>query len=422
MKKRMYRATDIRNLSIDELAEKVRDKDVIMPIDVAKEDFVCALMSETEEIIVTLKWKHPFGSEEIVKLMTEVLPVKSLEVIMEPSGTYQDAIRYLFESKNIPVYRANPKRVHDAAEVFDGVPSLHDAKAAMIIGRFHMMGLSQRWEFPEEYKRTLETHIKTMWMYDDQLHRNINRLEAYLSRFWPEINYFLDSMSVTFLELISQYGCPAEVVKNEDDAVNLMHQMSRGALSKEKIDRVIESSYHSVGMPCIEAERQYLMMLASECRRNQKLSNQTKKCIDAMTKDNCAVQALSKITGKITSAVLVCEVGDPNDYNNARSYVKSLGLGLKERSSGRHKGKLKITKRGSNHARQYLYLLILRLIKTDPIVSAWYENKIKRDAGVKLKAITALMRKVASALWYVAQGEVFDSRKLFDCRKLGIQS
>ncbi len=31
----------------------------------------------------------------------------------------------------IALYRVSPKRVHDAAEVYDGVPSLHDAKAAL---------------------------------------------------------------------------------------------------------------------------------------------------------------------------------------------------------------------------------------------------------------------------------------------------
>ena len=49
---------------------------------------------------------------------------------MEPSGTYGDALRALFVEAGVWVYRISPKRVHDAAEIYDGVPSLHDAKAA----------------------------------------------------------------------------------------------------------------------------------------------------------------------------------------------------------------------------------------------------------------------------------------------------
>ncbi len=36
-------------------------------------------------------------------------------------------------------------------------------------------------------------------------------------------------------------------------------------------------------------------------------------------------------------------VGTPVDYPNPHSYLKALGLNLKERSSGKHKGQLKIT-------------------------------------------------------------------------------
>ncbi len=36
----------------------------------------------------------------------------------------------------------NAKRVSDAHEIYDGVPSLHDAKSATIITRLHREGLN----------------------------------------------------------------------------------------------------------------------------------------------------------------------------------------------------------------------------------------------------------------------------------------
>jgi len=69
-----------------------------------------------------------------------------LEVVMEPRGTYGDALRRLFEGHGMAVYRISPKRVHDSAEVFDGGPSLHDAKAAYQIGRLHLEGASRHWD------------------------------------------------------------------------------------------------------------------------------------------------------------------------------------------------------------------------------------------------------------------------------------
>ena len=39
---------------------------------------------------------------------------------------------------------------------------------------------------------------------------------------------------------------------------------------------------------------------------------------------------------------------------------------------------------------------------------------------VAKQAIIAVMRKLALSLWYVARGEAFDARKLFNTRGLGI--
>ncbi len=102
---------------------------------------------------------------------------------------------------------------------------------------------------------------------------------------------------------------------------------------------------------------------------------------------------------------------DPRKYATARSYQKALGLNLKEKSSGRHVGQLKITKRGSATARKYLYLAALRLIKSHPVVKTWYENKVNPKA--KNKTLIAVMRKLAKALWHVSRGERFDAHKLF---------
>ena len=79
---------------------------------------------------------------------------------------------------------------------------------------------------------------------------------------------------------------------------------------------------------------------------------------------------------------------------------------------------LQITKRGSGPARQYLFMATLRLLQKDEVVKAWYEKKVRRDGGIKLKAIVAIMRKLARALWYVARGDRFDSTKMFDVRRL----
>ena len=95
-----------------------------------------------------------------------------------------------------------------------------------------------------------------------------------------------------------------------------------------------------------------------------------------------------------------------------------MGLNLKEKSSGTIQGQLKITKRGPSRVRQYLWLAVFRWIQIDPIANAWYQRKKQRDGGRASRAAVALMRKLAKALFHVGRGAIFDSKKLFDIRRL----
>ena len=420
MKKRIYRAVDVKALNLDELRKVVKNQKIVLGVDVAKEDFFAALMNEKREVLSTIKWKHPMETGMLLDVMLHKLPWSSLDVAMEPSGTYGDALRALFLGNGIKVYRVSPKRCHDAAEVYDGVPSLHDPKAAAIIGRLHLDGASEEWPLPEKAQRELRAAIKTMELYDDAYYRNINRLESLLARHWPEVTRHLKLTSVTLLELIIAFGCPDRVAAEPEKSAELMCRVGRSNLLVEKVDNVVESAQQSMGVPCIEEERRHLVELCSEVRRLQQKARTAQDRVERLTQDTESVDAMVGVIGKKTAAVLHSELGDVSRYDNAGSYVKSMGLNLKEHSSGKHKGKLKITKRGSGTVRMYLYLAVLRLIQNNFIVQAWYQCKIERDGGIKMKAVVAVMRKLARALWHVGQGKRFDAAKLFDVSRLGL--
>ena len=420
MKKHIYRAVDVKALNLDELREVIKNQKIVLGVDVAKEDFFAALMNEKREVLSTIKWKHPMETGMLLDVMLHKLPWSSLDVAMEPSGTYGDALRALFLGNGIKVYRVSPKRCHDAAEVYDGVPSLHDPKAAAIIGRLHLDGASEEWPLPEKAQRELRAAIKTMELYDDAYYRNINRLESLLARHWPEVTRHLKLTSVTLLELIIAFGCPDRVAAEPEKSAELMRRVGRSNLLVEKIDKVVESARQSMGVPCIEEERRHLVELCSEVRRLQQKARTAQDRVERLTQDTESVDAMVGVIGKKTAAVLHSELGDVSRYDNAGSYVKSMGLNLKEHSSGKHKGKLKITKRGSGTVRMYLYLAVLRLIQKNFIVQAWYQCKIERDGGIKMKAVVAVMRKLARALWHVGQGKRFDAAKLFDVSRLGL--
>jgi transposase len=421
MKKRIYRAVKIKKINQETLCELVRRKTIVFGVDVAKVDFVGVLMDKSQKSLVTIKWKNPEESRQVLDLLKS-LPAAQIEVAMEPTGTYGDAMRQLFEREGYKVYLVSAKRCHDASEVYDGVPSQHDSKAAAIIAKLHLDGASREWPKKSDYERKLAAKTEIMSLYQNQYLENLNRIEAKLAKFWPELTQRLSLKSITLLALLESYGSPAEVVRKTEEAKALMKKTGRGSLAPEKCQMVIESAKNTIGVSMNAEEREAIQRLAIETMRNRNEMLCAKGEVEIMGSKSAVVTAMSTAVGKSTAAIMMVKVGDPLKFTSTGAYLKGIGLNLKERSSGKHQGLLKITKRGPGEARKVLYMAVLRLIQKDAFFRAWYSRKVARDGGRhKTKAIVALMRKLAAGLWHVAKGNEFDSSRLFDIRRLKLQ-
>ena len=85
-------------------------------------------------------------------------------------------------------------------------------------------------------------------------------------------------------------------------------------------------------------------------RRARVARRSKQKCrmgLERLAKENPTIQGMAQVVGIGTACVLWVCMGDPRDYSSAYAYRKAMGLNLAERSSGRWKGHLKISKRGS---------------------------------------------------------------------------
>jgi hypothetical protein len=139
-----------------------------------------------------------------------------------------------------------------------------------------------------------------------------------------------------------------------------MRRVSRGQLSGEKIEAVLDSARGTHGLPCVQGEQDYLRALAAELRHNRLQREGVAERLAAMTQSDAQLHPLGETLGQVTTALLIAERLDPRDYANSRSDCKAVGLNLKEKSSGQYKGQIKLTQRGSGQARRDLYLATLR--------------------------------------------------------------
>jgi transposase len=133
MKKRTYQSKKINQINWEEIKKDVDGKRVVFAIDVAKTIQFASLSYRHGECAKLVRWEHPKETALMLDQLAELdCPVI---VVMESTSSYGDALRHQCNLRWFEVHQASAKRVHDAKEVYDGVPSMHDAKSATVIGR-----------------------------------------------------------------------------------------------------------------------------------------------------------------------------------------------------------------------------------------------------------------------------------------------
>jgi transposase len=422
MKKRIYRRMPVNNFQPETVSLADLGGKLIFAIDVAKVDMVAAVAAADGHALHTICWKAPDQNPNVLSILRSFRAAGvTVETVMEPSGTYGDVLRHQLEQDAFPVFMVSGKRTYDAKEVFDGVPSLHDAKAAAIIARLHADGLSTRCTDEVPQRRQLRAALAIMDLHQERYLQLVHRLESWLARHWPELPTLIDLTSSCLMALLARIGGPADVAAAPEQATKLLRGISHRLLADDKITAVVASAKSSVGVPLVGLERDALMAIAADAYRAHRAFAAAKSKVAELAATTPAAM-LAPVVGPTTAAAVFAEVGDARSFPCARAFLKAMGLNLKEKSSGTIQGQIKITKRGPSRVRQLLWLAIFRWIQADPIANAWYQRKKQRDGGRASRAAVALMRKLAKGLYHVGRGGTFDSSKLFDTRRLQVAS
>ena len=425
MAKRTYRALSVKSFDAQKLADRVAGEVLVVGLDIAKRILFAAFMLQDKTRLGIVKWDQlrPAEQADAVTLFKLLVKVAArVELVLEPSGTYGDPWSHLAERLGMHVYRMSPKRVHDFAEVLDGVPSQHDSKSAISLAHLHLDRCSSPWVRRSKSQRELAALVSEADLHQGAATGCLNRLESWAARHWPELHRLLALKSVTILKLLARFSSPQEVALHRAEAGQFMHSVGGPALRESKVSAILESAQTTMGVPPTPAEVTQVRTLAEEILRHKDALKKIRRRAERLSQDVECVTSMRPVLGLMTSVVLYVKLGDPRDYSSPQAYAKAAGLNLTERSSGQYKGLLKLSKRGSSAARRWLYLAVLRLIHQDPVIQAWYLKKVQRDGGrVRMKAIGAVMRKLTKALWHVGHGEIFDPSKLFDSRRLNLR-
>jgi len=299
----MYRDKSYKLNQIDwaKQTELLAGIKIILAIDVAKEQQYALLADADHQHSVLIQWHLLDETTQLIQYLKNLNA--KVEVIMESTSTYGDALRFQCQQAGFDVFQVSAKRVHDAREIYDGVPSSHDAKSAWLIAKLHKEGMTKPWLGATEEERQFNVMHLELELYQSQYQSNLNRLEAYISRYWPEVLSLLELSSVTLEQLILKYGSAQKIAENAEQAALDMRLWGKQMLVDEKITAVIASAKISIGTVAIAAEIHYLKALAKELEHARLLEKNAQKALEKRVECATELAPMVATIGKVTTAV-----------------------------------------------------------------------------------------------------------------------
>lgn len=413
MRKRAYRSTSVKQITISEVLERLAPGRLTVGLDISKGEVYSVVRDPTGHFERPWKFLNPNEISHFVPLMQQLAHHRELTLAMESTGTYGDALRQALTDGHLMVHRVSGKAVSDYKEIFDGVPSAHDGKDAAIIAELTALGKSTAWPTTKPSQTRSQMAADVLWLDTQQsvLLRWLGRLDSLLARHWPEATRLLQLNSGTLLDVLAHYGSPAALAADPEAAAQLT-RWSRGFLKPTRIQAVLAAARHTVGVRLDEPTMDLIRQSARAAQSARAEIRRSRRNLKDLAEKDPVVKAQAEVVGTITACVLRVSVGNPHDYHCGEAYRKGIGLNLKVRSSGKYEGKLRITKRGPALARRWLYFAALRVVQQAP-VRAWYEAKKAKDQDRGKGAVVAVMRKLALAAHAVAtRGETFSLERL----------
>jgi transposase len=414
MKRKAYRATRVNDVNWEELARGREAVGIALGVDIGKRDVwpVCRWADGRFE----RPWrvKNPDEIPTLIALVKQMNVGRELVVAMESSGTYADALRQALADSQIKVVRVGGKAAHDYAEIFDGVPSQHDGKDAAVVAELAALGKATPWDYQpaDPWEQALNYWVEWMVAHRQMLTIWQGRLEGLLARHWPEATAVLKLSSGTLLRALKQYGNP-QLLAADPEAGKVLARWGGTFLAREKIERLRASAASSVGVRVEAWQQRQIQDYAERALAARQQGSRAEWQLRRLAEGHPVLQAQGRVIGVPTACVLWTSTGDPRKYDSAAAYRKAMGLNLVERSSGAYQGRLRISKRGSPRSRQWLYFAALRQVK-ECGVRPWYEAKKARSEEDARRAVVAVMRKLAVALYYIGvHDEEFQPRRLF---------
>jgi transposase len=337
----------------------------------------------------------------------------------EPTGHYWFTFGRYVQEHGMKLVLVNPYHVKQSKELDDNSPRKTDQKDPKTIAMLVKDGRYIIPYMPEGIYAEVRSAVTSRDQIIKELNTASNRIQRWLKIHFPEyLGVYKAFDSVSGLLVLEAAPLPEDVIKLGVEGVNrLWREKKLRGVGKKRAETLVTAAHDSIGLPGGECTRMELRILLEDYKTKQ---NQLQTVTELLEKTVMQVPNVEKLlaikgVGLITVAGFIAEVGDIRRFTSPKQIQKLAGLSLKENSSGKHKGRTTISKRGRKRLRRILFQVVLPLIRSNEEfrdVYQYYTTRIQNPLKGK-QAIIAVGCKLIRVFYaLLTKGTDYDAGKL----------
>lgn len=405
----------------------IENTDVIVGVDIAKNvHWAGIILPNGKEIKKSFSFKNnKKGFESLVETIKNVLTMLNFSkaiIGMEPTGHYWKAFaRYLKKVEWIKVVTVNPFHVKNAKEFDDNCQTKNDKKDCITIARLIKDARFFEPYLPEgvwgELRNLSNTRAELLRKQSAVKCRIISIMDEY----FPEYEkVFKQIFSRTSEEILKKCPFPEDIKSlGKEELKKYISQTVKRGYSKKQVEAIYEEAIESIGTSSGTVGAKFqLRMYVEEAEMLSRQIKLTEEELENQLKETGYYESIISIQGIgiVSASMLIGEIGEITRFNSYEQIRKYAGLNLVENSSGTHKGKTTISKRGRGLLRSILYKMAFTMVNSNKEIKELYtylttrkENQLK-----KKQAMIAVTGKILQIIYaVVTKNEKYEAVRVF---------
>lgn len=335
------------------------------------------------------------------------LNLAEVVVGFESTGPYAETLLHFLRKQDVRLVQVNPLHTKRLKELQGNSPNKTDQKDPKVIADIIELGHALTVIIPEgagaELRRLTQARERSI----QRMRMLMSQLQDLIFLIFPEFMTVMKDITIKSTQyILKNHPRPQDVVEMGVELLTqILKKVSRGQLGKERAEALYQGAVESVGI--MEGRESIVFEIKETVSAIESIERFTKELEKHMSKhlrdipySRCILSM--KGIGEITAAGLIGEMGDFRKYRTISEVIKHAGLDLFEISSGKHKGKRRISKRGRPLLRKLLFFASINVVRKGGVLHKQYQHHLEKGMP-KIKALIAISRKLLSIIFAVVR-------------------